>query len=50
MNTDRESQTATVPDRAKHAGELRARWHWTEPFVWPEHMLEAPENGVKVGK
>jgi RNA-directed DNA polymerase len=50
MNTDKESQPATVPERTKQAGELRARWHWTEPCVWSERMLEALENGVKGGK
>ena len=50
MNTDRENQPATVPERTKQAGELRARWHWTEPCVWSERMLEALENGVKGGK
>jgi RNA-directed DNA polymerase len=33
----------------KQAGEVRARWAWTEPCVWTERMLTALENGVKGG-
>ncbi len=32
------------------AGEVRARWAWTEPAVWTERMLTALEQGVKGGK
>jgi RNA-directed DNA polymerase len=35
---------------AKQAGEVRARWAWTEPCVWTERMLTALENGVKGGQ
>lgn len=34
----------------KQAGEVRARWAWTEPSVWNERMLTALEQGVKGGK
>ncbi len=39
---------ATVRE-AKQAGEVRARWAWTEPSVWTERMLSALERGVKGG-
>ncbi len=32
---------------AKQAGDVRARWAWTEPTVWTNRMLTALENGVK---
>jgi len=40
----------TVPEEAKQAGEVRARWAWAEPCVWTERMLTALEEGVKGGK
>ena len=40
---------ATVPLAAKHAGEVRSRWDWTEPSVWTERMLTALEHGMKGG-
>jgi RNA-directed DNA polymerase len=40
---------AEVPE-AKQAGEVRARYAWTEPAVWTERMLMALETGVKGGK
>jgi RNA-directed DNA polymerase len=40
----------TVPEEAKQAGEVRARWAWVEPCVWTERMLTALEEGVKGGK
>lgn len=45
-----EKPPATVPVRAKQAGDIRARWVWVEPRVWTERMLTALENGVKGGK
>jgi RNA-directed DNA polymerase len=45
-----EDTPAQVPARAKRAGEVRARWDWTEPRVWTERMLTALEQGVKGGK
>lgn len=36
--------------RAMQAGEVRARWAWTEPAVWTERMLTALEQGVKGGQ
>ena len=54
--TDRtaEERPAGVPPclkgpRAKQAGEVRARWAWTEQAVWTERMLTALERGVKGG-
>ena len=43
-----EVQPAPVP-QAKQAGEVRARWAWTEASVWTERMLTALERGVKGG-
>ena len=34
---------------AKQAGEVRARWAWTERTVWTDRMLTALERGVKGG-
>ena len=50
--TDRtkEAEPAAVPEEAKQAGEIRARWAWVEPTVWTERMLTALEEGVKGGK
>jgi len=45
-----EGKAATVPAKAKQAGEVRARWAWVEPEVWSERMLTALEQGVKGGK
>lgn len=48
--TDRleEARPAAVSE-TKQAGEVRARWAWTEPCVWTERMLTALEEGVKGG-
>lgn len=35
---------------ATQAGEVYARWAWTEPAVWTERMLTALEQGVKGGR
>jgi len=43
-----EAKPASVP-KAKQAGEVRARWAWTEASVWTERMLTALERGVKGG-
>jgi len=50
--TDRptEDQPEAVPAGAIRAGEVRARWAWTEPSVWTERMLTALEGGVKGGR
>lgn len=45
-----EAEPATVPEGAKQAGEVRARWAWAEPAVWTERMLTALENGVQGGQ
>lgn len=44
-----ERTPAAVPEKAKQAGEIRARWSWVEPSVWTERMLTALEKGVKGG-
>ncbi len=52
MTTEsRETQPATVPRQAgaKQAGEVHARWGWTEPAVWTDRMLTALERGIKGG-
>lgn len=41
---------ASVSETTKQAGEVRARWTWTEPTAWTERMLSALEQGVKGGK
>ena len=46
----REAEPDAVPETAKPAGEIRARWAWTEPAVWTERMLTALEVGVRGGK
>lgn len=38
---------AAVPETAKQAGNVRARWAWTEAAVWTDRMLTALEKGVK---
>ena len=51
--TDRPSSSkpVSVPRKigAKQAGEVRARWSWTEATVWTERMLTALEEGVQGG-
>jgi len=44
-----EAQPASVPVKAKQAGEIRARWAWVEPSVWTDRMLATLERGVKGG-
>lgn len=50
--SDREETPATVsrPCGSKQAGDIRARWAWTEPSVWTEPMLTALEQGGKGGQ
>jgi RNA-directed DNA polymerase len=43
-----EATPARVPV-ATQAGDIRARWAWTEPSVWTDRMLTALEQGVKGG-
>ncbi|MFH1747688.1 MAG: group II intron reverse transcriptase/maturase [Planctomycetota bacterium] len=47
----REAPPAEVsrPTGTKQAGEIRARWAWTEPAAWTDRMLAALEQGVKGG-
>jgi RNA-directed DNA polymerase len=48
---DREEKTdGSASQGAKQAGDIRARWAWTEPCVWTDRMLTALENGVKGGQ
>jgi RNA-directed DNA polymerase len=49
-NRRTEGQPEAVPEKARRAGEVRARWAWTEPTVWTERMLTALEEGVKGGQ
>jgi RNA-directed DNA polymerase len=49
-DSDSEAEPAGVPEQAKQAGEILARWAWVEPSVWTERMLAALEVGVKGGK
>jgi len=49
MNGSSEARSAAVPQTAKQAEEVRARWAWTEPAVWTDRMLTALETGVKGG-
>jgi RNA-directed DNA polymerase len=46
----KEDQPAVVVATPKQAGEVRARWAWTEPTVWTERRLTALEAGGKGGK
>jgi RNA-directed DNA polymerase len=48
-NQPTQAQPATVSATTKQAGDIRARWAWTEAAVWTERMLTALENGVKGG-
>ena len=50
MARQAEDNRASVPVRAKQAGEIQVRWSWVEPSVWTERMLTALEAGVKGGK
>jgi RNA-directed DNA polymerase len=45
-----EAKPASVPPRAKQAGEIQGRWSWVEPSVWNERLLSALETGVQGGK
>lgn len=45
-----ENRPVSVPEEAKRAGEVRARWPWAELTVWTERMLTTLEEGVKGGK
>jgi len=49
-NRQAEEQPEAVSARTIRAGEVRARWAWTEPTVWTERMLMALEAGVKGGQ
>jgi RNA-directed DNA polymerase len=47
----KQTQTPTVPDRAKQGVEAHGRdWSWVEATVWTERMLSALVNGVKGSK
>ena len=50
MTERTESSPPAVAAAPTQGGEVRARWAWTEPSVWPERMLTALENGVKGGR
>ncbi len=44
-----ERTDVAVPQAAKQASDIHARWAWTEPSVWTNRMLSALEKGVKGG-
>lgn len=50
-DTQEEEEPAGVSRASgtKQAGDVRARWAWTEPSVWTPRMLAALETGVKGG-
>jgi RNA-directed DNA polymerase len=51
LDGKREDNTGgSALQKAQQAGEVRARWAWTEPAVWTDRMLTALENGVQGGK
>lgn len=39
-----------MSEASKQAGDVRARWAWTEATVWNDRMLETLHRGVKGGK
>lgn len=45
-----EEEPASVSEETKQAGEVRARWAWTEPCIWTPRMLTALERGVQGSK
>ena len=45
-----QGKPAGVSVETKQAGDVRARWEWTEASVWTERMLTALEKGVKGGQ
>lgn len=49
MNKPAEPAPTPVSETTTQAGEVRARWAWTEPSVWTDRMLTALEQGVKGG-
>lgn len=49
MTSGVQGPPASVPE-ARQAGEIRARWAWTEECVWTDRMLAALETGLKGGK
>lgn len=52
MNPEKsESKPVSVfrETEAKQAGDVRARWAWTERSIWTNRMLAALEQGVKGG-
>ena len=44
------SESVLVPDGAKRADAVRARWGWVAPEVWTDRMLTALEQGVRGGR
>lgn len=46
-SSSRQFPPASVPNRAKQAGEARDRWSWAEASVWTDRMLQTLETGVK---
>ena len=52
MTSSSETPPASVSalEPTTQAGEVRARWAWTEPTVWTDRMLTTLEHGVKGGR
>ena len=50
MSEPLELQPALVSEETTQAGEVRARWAWTEPLIWTDRMLVTLETGVQGGK
>ena len=42
MRESMSTKPAQLPEGARHAGEVHARWAWFEPSVWTERMLTGP--------
>jgi RNA-directed DNA polymerase len=50
MDTPTDRHSVPVPERARPAEAIRARWAWTAPEVWTDRMLTALEQGVRGGR
>lgn len=48
-NTETDEQPRKVR-KLERGGQTESQWHWVEPSVWTERMLEALERGVTGGK
>ena len=46
MSGERQEEPARVAPGPTQAGDVRARWAWTEASIWTDRMLVALEQGV----